>query len=135
MCVCVYRCVFKFAFFGELVIHKIEKIRERVYNLKSKLSCPRHLFPLPRNYSEAFLVDLSRNILGIDAYMIAHYIYCSEPFKNLTTYWISGEDGPQVRGPQAHFVPWIQPGSTHINVNNPENDLKTSRTNSPQLNV
>lgn len=38
------------------------------------------------------------------------------------------EDGG-LRGPQAHPVPHLQLDTIHIQVNKPENDLKTGRTN------
>ena len=33
------------------------------------------------------------------------------------------------------YIPWIQLGNSQISVNNPENDPKTGRTDSPQLHV
>ena len=35
-----------------------------------------------------------------------------------------------VERPYAHLIPWIQLNNIRISINNPENDLKTGRTNS-----
>lgn len=50
---------------------------------------------------------------------------------------ISGLPGKMDKRRTAEFisVPQIQLGNLHINVNNPENELKTGRIEPPQLNV
>ena len=49
--------------------------------------------------------------------------------------WKAFREDDGVRGPYAHLVPRIHLNNTHISVNNPENDPKMGRTDSPQINV